>query len=82
MRAFFAPVNKKVREKYQGIERAKELEEGEPEELVEVGEKAGNENEGTDTERDTPEGEDEEEGEEKKKHTGTARRASGSMWIK
>ena len=29
--AFFAPVNKKVRETSQGIERAEELEEGEPE---------------------------------------------------
>ena len=35
---------------------------GEPDELVEVGEKAGDESEGTDTERDIPEGEDEEEG--------------------
>lgn len=34
---FFTPINKRVRES-QGIERAEELEEGEPEELVEVGE--------------------------------------------
>ena len=32
--AFFAPVNKKVRETYQGIERAEEPEEGEPEPFV------------------------------------------------
>ena len=32
--AFFAPVNTKVRETYQGIERAEELEEGEPEPFV------------------------------------------------
>ena len=49
--ACFAPVNKKVRETYQGIERA--------EELMGVGERAGDESEGIDTERDTPEGEDE-----------------------
>ena len=53
-----------MRETYQGIERAEELEEGEPEELVEDGEKAGDESEGIDTERDIPEGEEGEEGEE------------------
>ena len=31
---FFTPVNKKVREKSQGIEKAEELEEGEPELFV------------------------------------------------
>lgn len=36
------------------------MEKGEPEELVEVGENAGDESEGADTERDTPEGEEEE----------------------
>ena len=41
-----------MRETCQGIVRA--------EELVEVGEKAGDDSEGTDTERDTPEGEEEE----------------------
>ena len=43
--SFFVPVNKKVRETAvretnQGIERAEEQEEGEPEESVEVGERA------------------------------------------
>ena len=52
--AFIAPVTKKVRETCQGIERAEEQEEGEPEELVEDGEKSGDESEGTGTERDTP----------------------------
>ena len=32
--AFFAPLNKKVRETYQGIARAEELEEGETELFV------------------------------------------------
>ena len=64
--SFFAPVNKKVketavRETNQGIERAEEQEEGEPEESVEVGERACDESEGSDTEREIPEGEEEEE---------------------
>ena len=68
--SFFVPVNKKVRETAvretnQGIERAEEQEEGEPEESVEVGERACDESEGSDTEREIPEGkEDDEEGEE------------------
>ncbi|KAJ8014406.1 hypothetical protein DPEC_G00039890 [Dallia pectoralis] len=45
------------------VERAEELDEEVPEKLVEVGEKADDESEGTDTERDIPECEDEEEGE-------------------
>ena len=64
--SFFVPVNKKVRETAvretnQGIERAEEQEEGEPEESVEVGERACDESEGSDTEREIPEGEEEEE---------------------
>ena len=65
--SFFAPVNKKVketavRETSQGIERAEEQEEGESEE---VGERAFDESEGSDTEREISESEkDEEEGEE------------------
>ena len=60
--SFFCPVNKKVRETSQGIERAEEQEEGESEG---VGERACDEREGSDTEREISESEkDEEEGEE------------------
>ncbi len=60
--SFFAPVNKKGRETNQSIERVEEQEEGES---VEVGERACDESEGSDTEREIPEGEEhEEEGEE------------------
>ena len=57
--SFFAPVNKKVietavRESNQGIERAEEQDEGEPEESVEI---ACDESEGSDTEREIPDGE-------------------------
>ncbi len=63
--SFFAPVNKKGRETNQSIERVEEQEEGAPEESVEVGERACDESEGSDTEREIPEGEEhEEEGEE------------------
>ncbi len=63
--SFFAPVNKKGRETNQSIERVEEQEEGEPEESVEVGERACDESEGSDTEREIPKGEEhEEEGEE------------------
>ncbi len=58
--SFFAPVNKKGRETNQSIERVEEQEEGEPEESVEVGERACDESEGSDTEREIPEGEEEE----------------------
>ncbi len=62
--SFFAPVNKKGRETNQSIERVEEQEEVEPEESVEVGERACDESEGSDTEREIPEGEEhEEEGE-------------------
>ena len=54
-----------VRETSQGIDRAEEQEEGEPEESEEVGERACDEREGSDTEREISESEkDEEEGEE------------------
>ncbi len=59
--SFFAPVNKKGRETNQSIERVEEQEEGEPEESVEVGERACDESEGSDTEREIPEGEEHEE---------------------
>lgn len=58
--SFFAPVNKKGRETNQSIERVEEQEEGEPEQSVEVGERACDESEGSDTEREIPEGEEEE----------------------
>ncbi len=56
--SFFAPVNKKGRETNQSIERVEEQEEGEPEESVEVGERACDESEGSDTEREIPKGEE------------------------
>jgi len=61
--SFFAPVNKKVRETNQGIERVEEQEEGVPEKSVEVGERACDESEGSDIlegEKDEEEGEKEE----------------------
>lgn len=54
--SFFAPVSKKVRESNQGIERAEEQDERELEELVEIWERACDESEGSDTEREIPEG--------------------------
>ncbi len=81
--SFFAPVNKKGRETNQSIERVEEQEEGEPEESVEVGERACDESEGSDTEREIPEGEEhEEEGEEEENIQGQRGTESGSMWIK